>query len=291
VSTNFIIDRNLCNSCGLCVRECIRHVNIPHQKHVNPKNPACSRCYHCLAVCPSNAIKVKDTYNVSSSCGELPNPINENDLKALFSLRRSHRKFTKETVSDETLEGLVNSAILIPSGGNRHSYEFTVIKSDKMKNKLREALTTIYKRKNTIINNPILRTIASFITDSSTRGFLKDKNYRNRMKDLINRICKSEDPLFYDAPIVIIIHSKEQIPTPKEDSILAGYNIILMAQTMGLGTCFVTLAQKAINSSRKCKEILNLSPKDNINAVILLGHPAADYYRPAPRFHKEIKWL
>jgi len=91
--------------------------------------------------------------------------------------------------------------------------------------------------------------------------------------------------------VVIIIHSREQIPTPKEDSILAGYNIILMAQSMGLGTCFVTLAQKAINSSNKCKKLLNLSPEDNINAVILLGYPLVNYLRPAPRFGKEIKLL
>jgi len=77
-------------------------------------------------------------------------------------------------------------------------------------------LTNICKRKNTIINNPLLRTIVSFITDFSTRRFLKDNKYRNRMKDLINRICTGEDLLFYDAPVVIIIHSKEERPTPKE---------------------------------------------------------------------------
>lgn len=290
MSENFIIDKDLCKSCGLCVRECIRHVGIPHQRHVNPQNPTCSKCYHCLAVCPNNAIKVRDTDTVMDFGEELPTAINEKNLKHFFSSRRSHRRFKKEMVSDKTLEKLIDSAIFIPSGGNRHSYEFTVIKSEKAKKELRKELTSIYKRKNTIINNSLLRIIVSLFTNSSTRGFLKDIAYRNRMKDLINRICAGEDPLFYDAPVVIIIHSTEQIPTPKEDSILAGYNIILMAQTMGLGTCFVTLAQKAINTSKKCKKILNLSPQDNINAVIILGYPVVDYNRPAPRFSKEIKW-
>ncbi len=92
-------------------------------------------------------------------------------------------------------------------------------------------------------------------------------------------------------PVIIIIHSKKEIPTPKEDSILAGYNMALMAQALGLGTCFVTLAQKAINFSSKCKKILSLAKEDNIHAVLLLGYPSVNYLRSAPRFKKEIKLL
>ena len=291
--SNFIIDQKLCTSCGLCVKECVRHVKIPHQKHVNPDNPTCSKCYHCLTVCPNEAIKVKDTdTDIAPDYDEqMLTSINEENLKLLFSFRRSHRKYKEKMVDERILEKLVSAASYIPSGGNRHSYEFTVIKSEQVKKALKKELAAFYARKNTIINNALLRNIAALFTNASTRGFLKDPAYRNRMKDLFNRISTGEDPLFYGAPVIMIIHSKEEVPTPKEDSILAGYNITLMAQTLGLGTCFVTLAQKAINSSSKCKEILNLAKEDNINAVLLLGYPSVNYLKPAPRFKKDIKLL
>jgi nitroreductase len=89
----------------------------------------------------------------------------------------------------------------------------------------------------------------------------------------------------------VVIHSKELIPTPKEDSILAGYNIVLMAQSLGLGTCFVTLAQNAIDSSRACKAILGLSPKEQVYAVVLLGYPDVRFLRAVPKEQKAIHWL
>ncbi|WP_366924512.1 nitroreductase family protein [Metallumcola ferriviriculae] len=293
MSKNFIIDEKLCTCCGLCVKECVRHVKIPHQNHVNPQNPACSKCYHCLTVCPNEAIKVKDTDTdiAPDFDNQLLTSIDEDNLMQFFSFRRSHRKYEKKMVDERTLEKLVSAASYIPSGGNSHSYEFTVIKSEQVKKALKKELAAFYARKNTIINNALLRNIAALFTNASTRGFLKDPAYRNRMKDLFNRISTGEDPLFYGAPVIIIIHSKEEVPTPKEDSILAGYNMTLMAQALGLGTCFVTLAQKAINSSSQCKKILNLSKEDNINAVLLLGYPLVNYLRPAPRFRKEIKCL
>jgi len=290
---NFIIDKDLCTSCGLCVKECVRHVNIPHQNHVNPENPTCSKCYHCFTVCPNGAIKVKDTETdiAPNFDKQLLGSINEDNLKLFFSFRRSHRKYEDKMVDEKTIEKVISAASYVPSGGNSHSYEFMAIKSDQTKSALKDELAAFYKKKNTIINNPLLRTIAGLMTNASTRRFLKDPAYRNRMTDLFNRISSGEDPIFYGAPVIIVIHSKAEIPTPKEDSVLAGYNMTLMAQALGLGTCFVTLAQKAINSSSKCKSILNLSKEDTVHAVILLGYPSVNYLRPAPRFVKEVQAL
>jgi hypothetical protein len=62
-----------------------------------------------------------------------------------------------------------------------------------------------------------------------------------------------------------------------------GYNIVLAAETMGLGSCFVSLAQNAINSSRRCKNILGLDPREQVYAVVVVGHPAVRFHRAVPR--------
>lgn len=81
------------------------------------------------------------------------------------------------------------------------------------------------------------------------------------------------------------------IPTPGEDSMLAAYNIVLMAQAMGLGSCFVSLARNAINASRKCRKILKLGSADRIHAVVVLGYPAVKFQRAIPRESKPFQGL
>lgn len=290
MSKNFYIDYELCTSCGKCIRECGQHVQIQDSRHVNPDNPKCSKCFHCYTICPKNAIKLCNTDKGAVPAQESLNTITDECLTSFFACRRSIRSFQSKAVDDNIVGKLVDSARYIPSGGNAHSYEFTVLKSNTVKVRIKDELTKIYRFRSHLLNNPVLRNAAKPFVNKQMRGFLKDKNYGDRMKDLIKRIYSGDDPFFYNAPIIIVIHSKQQIPTPKEDCVLAGYNICLMAQTLGLGTCFVTLAQNAINSSRKCKEILGLTPQDNVNAVIILGYPAINHRRIAPKPQKQIHW-
>lgn len=127
--------------------------------------------------------------------------------------------------------------------------------------------------------------------NSLARGFLRDKDYRVKIRKLVERIYTGEDVFFRDAPIIVILHSKAVIPTPKEDCILAGYNITMFGQTNGLGSCFVTLAQNAINANTKCKRIIGLSRNDHIYAVVILGYPSVQHLRSAPKQEKMINWL
>ena len=81
------------------------------------------------------------------------------------------------------------------------------------------------------------------------------------------------------------------MPTPKEDCVLAAYNIILMAESMGLGTCIVTLAQNGINENKKCKEIIGLSPRDDVHAVVVIGYPEKRFLRPVPKIPKTVRYV
>lgn len=290
MSKNFVIDPKLCTLCGKCACECGQHIRIQNGNHVDPDNPNCGNCLHCYTVCPQNAIKLNIPESETSFSQELMNEITEDNLSCFLAYRRSIRSFEKKDVDDCIIEKLISRARYIPSGGNAHSYEFTVVKSENTRFELMKELLRIYKMRSRLLNNPVLRNAAKPFVNKQMRYFLKSRTYAQRMKDLISRINKGDDPFFYNAPAIIIIHSKDMIPTPKEDCILAGYNISLMAQAMGLGTCFVTLAQNAINSSTRCKEILGLTPGDNVNAVIILGHPAVRHLRISPKPEKKINW-
>ena len=302
MNTRFYIDEELCVSCGICVKECGRHVQIQNCSHVEPDHPGCmasseakrndqpecSSCLHCYTVCPKNAIKLKNVDERTVLDPELQHSITEGGLSSFLASRRSIRCYQKRSIDEGILEKLIDRARYIPSGGNAHSYEFTVLKSDEIKIRIKEELNEIYKFRDRLLNNPVLRNAAKPFVNKQMREFLGSKIYRSRMKELLIRLSEGDDPFFHNAPLIIIIHSKDQIPTPKEDAILAGYNICMIAQTLGLGTCFVTLAQNAFNSSRKCKKILNLTPEDNVYAVVTLGYPAVHHQRIAPKPAKQI---
>lgn len=287
---NFTIDRELCTSCGKCLAECGHHVNINGGKTIDPENPRCTRCYHCYTVCPNNAIRLCGAALPPEADGSI-GEISEQNLLRFFAMRRSIRKYETRPVDTATLEMLIDAARYIPSGGNAHSYEFTIVQNGATRDTLMKKLVQIYEGRSRLLNSVILRNAAKPFVDKLTRGFLKDRGYRLRMKELLERVARGDDPFFYFAPAIVIIHSRASIPTPKEDCVLAGYNIALMAQAMGLGSCFVTLAQNAINASRDCKRILGLEPADNVNAVIVLGHPAVRHLRIAPKPPKKINWL
>lgn len=290
MNRSFYIDKSLCKLCGRCLRECGKHVQIQKDNHINPDNPRCIKCYHCYTICPENAIKLKSKAEAPAFSQELFESITEDNLTNFLAYRRSIRSFQKRDVDSNLIEKLIDKARYIPSGGNSHSYEFTVLASSKVKSDIMDELTEIYKMRSHMLNNPVLRNVVKPFVNKQMRGFLKNKSYRERMKSLIKRISMGDDPFFYHAPVIIIIHSNQQVPTPKEDCVLAGYNIALVAQAMGLGACFVTLAQNAINSSNKCKKIINLSPHDNVNAVIVLGYPSLRHERIAPKPEKHIHW-
>ncbi len=48
------VDKNLCNQCGLCAKEC--PVNSLTLKPYPVLNSHCIRCYHCQNICPQNAL-------------------------------------------------------------------------------------------------------------------------------------------------------------------------------------------------------------------------------------------
>jgi nitroreductase len=195
------------------------------------------------------------------------------ELKLLLSTRKSCRRYQDREVEPETLRALAAMAALIPSGGNRHAHRFTVLTRGATRQRLMRELTRVYRGRSRLLNSPVLRLLVRPFVGPFMREFLRDREYAGRMRALLARLEAGEDPVFHGAPVAIVIHSAELIPTPKEDSVIAGFALALSAHTMGLGSCFVTLAQSALNARARCRAILGLSPREKVHAVVVVGYP------------------
>jgi len=257
IENSVTIDMTLCKSCGECVKVCRYNFFTTPKKHVDPINGMCYRCFRCYAVCPNGAIKVTGPYKQIETDRDKRESIDKNNLEQFLAFRRSIRRFGKKKVTKKIIEEVISAARYIPSGGNLYAHEFTVIKNAAIKKRLIAEFKKVFQDK------PIF-----------LRATLPWYN-----------------KIFYNASIAIVIHSKETIGTPKDDSILAAYNIVLMAQALGLGTCFFAFAQNAINASKRCKAILKLSLKDHVHSVVLLGYPEIRFRRIVPKPQRPARWF
>jgi nitroreductase/NAD-dependent dihydropyrimidine dehydrogenase PreA subunit len=245
MSYSISVDQSKCIDCGACARECARHLPVYRNGQNGGNGLDCAGCLHCFAVCPQGAVVVEGLE--SNDHGQAP-PISPAAMRGLLARRRSYRSFEERPIEPQTLETLIRAAACIPSGGNA-----------------------------------LLRSVFGLLADPQTRAFLHDRTYLTRVSYLMAQIARGEDPIFYNAPAVILVHSPRLIPTPREDSVLAAYNVVLTAEALGLGSCFVSLAQNAINASRTCKRMLGLDPKEKVYAVVVVGHPAVRFFRAVPR--------
>jgi nitroreductase/NAD-dependent dihydropyrimidine dehydrogenase PreA subunit len=280
------INEELCRNCGLCMTEC--HIDLQGREKANPDSSDCSDCGHCFSVCPEKAIICRK------------NDPRQNDDKRKMNTeyccirdrlwsRRSHRIFKKKDVPDSILEKIVNDSTYVPSGGNSHSYEFTVIRNHHIRCNLRDEIMKIYENRGKLLKSRTLKAVARPFVDKQTRALMKGTKYYDRIMHLLKKFREGEDIVMYDAPVVMLIHSKELFPTPKEDAVLVGYNINLLAEAVGLGCCYMTIIQYALNASRKCRRIAGLGKDDIVHAVLVMGYPERVYKRTPLRPVKKLK--
>jgi nitroreductase/NAD-dependent dihydropyrimidine dehydrogenase PreA subunit len=271
------VNESLCTSCDTCAQEC-----STGKTRSTLGTGDCTGCLHCYTVCPANAITVKrngSAQEVSSRAS----PIGLEVLKAFFASRMSTRRFLPEEPSAAMLDRLVDAARHTPSGGNRHAHELTFLPRGPTRDLLLAQLKRTYTKRSLLLNSPVLRTVLWPFVGSYARSFIADREYAGRVAAVLAKLRRGKDPIFYGAPTVIFFHSRVLVPTPKEDCVIAAYAVALSAHASGLGACFVTLAQSAVNASRTCKELLGLSRKDKVHAVLLVGHPAVRFLKAAPR--------
>ena len=270
----------MCRNCGICASDCSPLINGLMESRGNRSNPdskACERCGHCYSVCHYGAISITGAVPI------VPESTAMRPLFTTISMRRSERRFRTRSLSNETVSALLSAAAQTPSGGNRRTTECTLLYDDESRRRLITVMRDFYFRLARLAKNPPARRLVGALLGKVAGAFLNDDEYRKRFVALVEGIDKGRDPLFYGAPMVMLFHCKELMPTPEEDAVIAAYNVSLAATAMGLGTCFVSMAQKAIEASRKVRRTIGLSGNQRILAVLAVGYPAVRRVRSVVR--------
>ena len=261
------IDREKCISCGKCISSCPQlcfAFSTDKTSVVFDDNRKwCFDCGHCIAICPQNAIlfeKMGDSSpelkTILDMQNKIPQDLTYEKIHALLRSIRSHRNYKSERLSDEILEKIFDTISYAPSGSNLRNWKLTLISDPE------EIKNISLNVQETIINMPGIRT-------------------KYEAKLTLRKQHGIEDPIFFKAPHVLVLTAAVDMDIEGVNSgiILTYLNVI--AKTLGVGTCWIGLAQLALESNQELKKKLKIRGK--VYGVLTLGFPKEDFLRLPPR--------
>jgi len=188
------------------------------------------------------------------------NPVIENMKK-----RRSIRSYESKPVPKELLRVLIEVANDAPSAMNTQPWRFVVVENQEFQRKMVE----IVKPKALEIFNG-----------------LKESN-PERHEIVMRRFAELPDPIYYSAPAIIFVIGSNA--RAADSCNLACENIILAAESLGLGSCYVRMGS-LIADDPEMRQALDLNNDELLFGPILIGY-AREIPAPPPKNAPVVKWI
>ena len=76
----------------------------------------------------------------------------------------------------------------------------------------------------------------------------------------------------------------------RDDATYAAYNLILAAESMGLGTCLIGYFIFALDQSEDLRRMLSLPAGRKVEVALVVGYPKFRFRRVIPRRKMELVW-
>lgn len=284
------VDRTACTRCGKCVDVCaIAHVfELSDESAVPVHADACWRCGHCVAVCPTDAIDHEAFPLEECPIVEPADQPSRQELVNAFRMRRSQRAFQQTPVDRELVRELVDLSRWAPTASNSQAVDWTAFDDPARIEELGRAVVGEISRYVRLSQMPVIRWLLPLFMSRSTRRQLrKGRTLVRRFQAAQNR---GEDPIFYGAPVILIGHCPSNKMFSRDDAVYAAYNIALVAETFGLGTCQIGFFQLAAERSHRLLRQIGLPAGRTPQVALVLGYPRSEFRRGLPRRNPNLIW-
>lgn len=180
----------------------------------------------------------------------------DNPVLSAIRARRSIRKFQAKPVPPGLVEELLRAASFSPSAMNSQQWRFTVITSPAKIRELSDAVKRLTPRE-------------------------------GLHPRFAARFESREDTLFYNAPLLILVSSGRPNKYAEIDCGILAQTMFLAAQSLGLGSCFIGLAQP-LNNDKNLLASLGLPDGYEIVAPLIFGYPAEEKEAPERTFEDKV---
>jgi nitroreductase len=194
--------------------------------------------------------------------------------------RRSIRKFLPDDIPNEMVDQMLEAARLAPSGSNRQPWRFIVTREKEIKKELRR----ICMQQKFIEEAPV---VFVCFGDMSRYSIDAKKKRRQEYRDsgvletLSGKVATPEYQTYMDAQPAP--PREELLTTITANTYIAIEHIVLMAQALGLSSCWVGAFEDATELNR----LFNL-PDTLIPLIVLpVGYPDGKTPPQRPRLARE----
>ena len=291
------INQDLCNNCGICGRECPRHIPVTTDcddkkitKISTDRVDLCMECGHCAAICTERAIYVESMKDEKFGLvNELD--IDSNQILSLMKQRRSIRRYKNKSVPREIINRIIEAAHSSPTGTGRRTTGVIVIDNPKTLITLSELIYKMYEGLGKNLKNPI------------ARFFIKQRVGKQKLSTLLDFVMPGmrwyiqwyregkSNEILRDCPTLMLFHSPVYEPVGDKNCLVAAFHAIMMAQVMKIGTCFNDLIPPACNKVSEIRKLLDLPNDREIYASITMGYSKYHFKRIIPRQLDEVRYL
>jgi nitroreductase len=162
-----------------------------------------------------------------------------NQIMEIIKNRRSVRQYSPKQIKDEELETILESAIYAPTGHNDQPWHFTVIQNTDLINEINDGAKESMKEME--------------IEWISKLGSIEDFN------------------IFHRAPTVLIVSGRKDATTPMVDCSAAVQNMLLVAESMDIGSCWIGFARFYFINPENMKK-LEISQDYEVHFGVSLGY-------------------
>ncbi len=211
------------------------------------------------------------------------------NLLSFLRKRRTVRHFTEKQVDRETLLKLADAGRYAPTGKNAQNFGFIFVTEREKIRYLSGMTLKAFDRTLRRFRNPLFR--MAVVLKEGKPLVEGAKKLIPAFEKAAERFSKGEDPIFYDAPVLCLIHAPSGLGTPKDNCVYAMYNIVLMAETMGIGSCINGYFVAAAGRDRTIAEYLGIPSGHVIHSSAVLGYSDEKFLKAVDRKPANIKWI
>lgn len=190
--------------------------------------------------------------------------------------RRSIRQYTRDPVSEEHLEMILEAARQAPSGENAQPWRFVIVKDEATRKRLGAIAGGGSGRRFT----------AEFVTQKMQERFenLEDEA---KKKAIFDKLTSGQVSAFLaEAPVSIVVCGRKDVWDLPYDTSAGIENMLLMVTALGLGACWVIAPCIDIRDEERLKDLLGVPEGVKVVSIISVGHPTRPH-RPRPRLPLE----
>lgn len=175
--------------------------------------------------------------------------------------RRSTRVFLPDQIKDEEVSAIVEAAIYAPSAHNKQPWHFTVVQNKEILDEL----------------NAETKEIAKNVSDKIIQQMGSNEKFN----------------IFYNAPTVIIISGDEKGVLPEIDCAAATENMLIAAESLGVGNCWVGLVRLLFGTEKgnRYKEKLGIPEGNNPYYAISLGYKKINNTKAPERRANTVSYI